>query len=215
MEASLLKFKIERTAHVYTLGQLNEETKDIWIVCHGYGQLASRIIKKFNQLNLDNTYVMAPEGLSKFYYKRKPLIIGSSWMTRENREDEIDDYIQYINSVYDSLPSSGSWRLNVLGFSQGCSTMMRWLDSRRPELYKVIMWAGEFPHDIAYASFKEYFNSASNRFFCVGDTDEFITPERVEGLHAFLVQHELDIEIKQFSGKHEIDRCVLSEVFLE
>jgi predicted esterase len=213
MEANLLKFKIERTAHVYTLGQLNDNTKDIWLVFHGYGQQASRIIKKFNQLNLDDAYIMAPEGLSKFYFKRQPLIIGASWMTKENRIDEIQDYVQYIDKVYASLPSSKSWRLNVLGFSQGCSTMMRWLDHNRPDLNKLVMWAGEFPSDIDYDLYKQYFNLVPHRLFCVGDQDEFVTPERVEQLTGFLDQNKLDITIKRFTGKHEINRDVLSDVF--
>ncbi len=213
MESNLLKFKIERTAHVFTLGELDENTSDVWIVFHGYGQLASRIIKKFDRLDLANAFVMAPEGMSKFYFKRKPLIIGASWMTKENRLDEIQDYVEYIDKVYDSLPSAKTCRLNVLGFSQGCSTMMRWLDHRRPDLHKAVMWAGEFPHDIEYASFKKYFNAIPNRLFCVGDADEFITPERVDQLNDFLDKHEFDIEFKHFIGKHEINRDVLSEVF--
>ena len=76
MESNLLKFKIERTAHVYSLGELSEETTDVWIVFHGYGQLASRIIKKFNHLELDNAYILAPEGISKFYFNLSILLEG-------------------------------------------------------------------------------------------------------------------------------------------
>ncbi len=213
MESSLLKFKIERTAHVYSLGELSGETTDVWIVFHGYGQLASRIIKKFNHLELDNAYILAPEGISKFYFKRDPLILGASWMSKQHREDEIEDYLKYIDAVYDSLPTSNTWRLNVLGFSQGCTTMLRWLDHRRPNLHKLVMWAGQFPHDMQYEEFKEYFNTITQRFFCVGDTDEFVTPERFKKLKAFLGEYEMNLEFKRFIGKHVVDRTILSEVF--
>ena len=213
MESNLLKFKIERTAHVYSLGELNGETTDVWIVFHGYGQLASRIIKKFNHLELDNAYILAPEGISKFYFKRDPLILGASWMSSQHREDEIEDYLKYIDAVYDSLPTSNTWRLNVLGFSQGCTTMMRWLDHRRPNLHKLVMWAGQFPHDMQYEAFKEYFNTITHRFFCVGDSDEFVTPERFKILKDFLGESEMNLEFKHFNGKHVIDRTILSEVY--
>jgi len=39
--------KIEKTAYYYSIGELNNETNEIWIACHGYGQLAKYFIKKF------------------------------------------------------------------------------------------------------------------------------------------------------------------------
>ena len=59
--------KIEKTAHYYSIGELNKQTNELWIVCHGYGQLASFFIDKFKELNKDNRYIVAPEGLNKFY----------------------------------------------------------------------------------------------------------------------------------------------------
>ena len=38
--------KIEKTAYYYSIGELNNETNEIWIACHGYGQLAKYFIKK-------------------------------------------------------------------------------------------------------------------------------------------------------------------------
>ena len=38
--------KVENTAHYVSLGELNRGTKEIWIVCHGYGQLAKFFIRK-------------------------------------------------------------------------------------------------------------------------------------------------------------------------
>jgi hypothetical protein len=41
------QIKIERTARYYTLGELNDNTKTIWFVVHGYGQLSQYFIRKF------------------------------------------------------------------------------------------------------------------------------------------------------------------------
>ena len=57
------------TAPYHTYGTLSEDTKVIIIAFHGYGQLAKYFIQKFDFLNLDNNYVIAPQGLSKFYIK--------------------------------------------------------------------------------------------------------------------------------------------------
>ena len=45
------------------------EEKTIWIVFHGYGQLAKFFLRKFNLLFEDNTLIVAPEGLNHFYLK--------------------------------------------------------------------------------------------------------------------------------------------------
>ena len=59
--------KIEKTAYYYSIGELNNETNEIWIACHGYGQLAKYFIKKFECLEKLNRFIIAPEGFNKFY----------------------------------------------------------------------------------------------------------------------------------------------------
>jgi hypothetical protein len=58
--------QVERTARYYTLGTAGPSTQQFWIACHGYGQLAERLISKFRDLDTDRQFVLAPEGLSKF-----------------------------------------------------------------------------------------------------------------------------------------------------
>ena len=43
-----LLFKVERSARVWTHGELTKQTKRIWIVAHGYGQLSKYFIKILN-----------------------------------------------------------------------------------------------------------------------------------------------------------------------
>lgn len=212
MEAQLNKIKIKRTAHYYTLGTEAENARDIWLVFHGYGQLASRIIRKFDQFDLEHTHVVAPEGLSKFYFKRDPLILGASWMTKHQRLDEIDDYLNYLDDLYASLHLSSSQSFNVLGFSQGSSTMMRWLKHAQPSLAKMINWAGEFPPDIDYDSFVPYLETIGQKYYCVGDKDSFVTPERLKKFSDFMMKIDTTINLQQFEGGHEINRDLLAKL---
>ena len=39
-----LTFQIE--APYYTQGEITERTKEIWIICHGYGQMARYFLRK-------------------------------------------------------------------------------------------------------------------------------------------------------------------------
>src|SRR5688572_13234288 len=93
------------SARYYKSGEINPSTKHIWLVLHGYGQLAQYFLKKFKSIMSTNTIVIAPEGLSKFYLEtlqpegRKSDRVGATWMTRENREMDIRNYIHYLNAV--------------------------------------------------------------------------------------------------------------------
>ena len=57
-----LKITVQTDAYIYTHGEINAETQYCWVVLHGYGQLASNIIRKFEHLD-DKNFVIAPEGL--------------------------------------------------------------------------------------------------------------------------------------------------------
>ena len=75
--------KIEKTARYYSLGDFNEKTEAVWIVCHGYAQLASDFIKDFEPLANETTVIIAPEALSRFYTKGFFGKVGATWMTKE------------------------------------------------------------------------------------------------------------------------------------
>src|SRR3989344_9498015 len=92
-------FTTQRTARYYTIGELNNKTKTIWIVLHGYMQSAAFFIKQFEVLKNDTTFIVAPEALSRAYVNGVSGKVGASWMTKEERESEIADYIFYLNSL--------------------------------------------------------------------------------------------------------------------
>ena len=46
--------------------------------------------------------LIAPEGLSRFYHEDHESI-GASWMTREERLEEIKDYLMYLDLVHDRV----------------------------------------------------------------------------------------------------------------
>ena len=75
---------VKRQARYYTLGTLDTNTKHVYIVLHGYGQLASQIIHKFDDM-ADEVFIIAPEGLSRFYWDGMTGTVGASWMTKEDR----------------------------------------------------------------------------------------------------------------------------------
>jgi predicted esterase len=206
------KFKIEKTAHVYTHGQITEGVRYLWFVTHGYGQLASNIIRKFEHLG-DEHFVIAPEGLSRFYWNFKTNEIGANWMTKQDRLNEIDDYTRYLSLVFknfkEKLPPSV--KIVFLGFSQGCATQLRWITQVLPDFNHLILWAGLLPEDIDYQPFIHYFKNKKIHFLC-GDEDEFIDDKRLKWHLDFAGKNQLPMKYHRFEGKHEILVDVLNDL---
>src|SRR5881296_2809116 len=63
---------VSRTARYFTLGDCSPGVGEVWFVCHGYGQLASRFLEKLRVLDDGRRYLLAPEGLSRFYLSESP-----------------------------------------------------------------------------------------------------------------------------------------------
>ncbi|MBL4653973.1 MAG: hypothetical protein JKY53_14090, partial [Flavobacteriales bacterium] len=121
--------QITKTGRYFSLGSLSKKTTSVWIVCHGYGQLANYFLRNFNVLEDENTYIVAPEGFHRYYLNGFSGRVGASWMTKEDRLSDIDDYVNYLDRVYKSIFSKIDRKnatVNVLGFSQGGATTTSW-----------------------------------------------------------------------------------------
>ena len=92
---------VSRTARYHQLGELSAMTRRVWFVAHGYGQLAAYFIRHFAPLTAADPHlvVVAPEGLSRFYLNGTGGRVGATWMTKEDRLAEIEDYVAYLNQL--------------------------------------------------------------------------------------------------------------------
>lgn len=144
MQQQTLQFSYE--ARYCTLGQPGGPS---WLVCHGYGQLAPYFIRHFQSLANAGHYIVAPEGLSRFYLQENSGRVGASWMTREERFTDIGNYLRYLDAVANKTGLTDAPEVNLLGFSQGVATICRWA-MHTPLLYKkLVLWAGVFPPDVS------------------------------------------------------------------
>ena len=213
MEPRITKLQVQRTAHVAELGNDIEKASQIWMVLHGYGQLANRIIRKFDKLNLDDIYTIAPEGLNKFYWHDENRTPVATWMTKHERQDEIDNYLSYLDQVYETMiiPHLDHAEFNILGFSQGTATMWRWINHKRPQLNKVIQWAGEFPPEPDYKALQKHLKSVDLQFV-YGNRDKFIDGPFGERIFKQIEEKPFDMNIVTYEGEHRIDRNVLKSL---
>ena len=201
-------FLTSRSARYFTLGSPSD-ARAMWFVCHGYGQLASRFLERFRPLEGEGRCIVAPEGLSRFYLTDSPAErrVGASWMTREDRLHEIDDYVHYLDALHTKIVPQGA-TLTALGFSQGTATVCRWAALGAARIDRLIVWGGEVPPDLDLARAAPRLRAA-RLTFVYGTRDEFFTPKIVAATEARLRAHELPYELISFDGGHEIDAATL------
>jgi len=209
--------QVVRTARYYQLGPTDGGVQELWFVLHGYGQLASYFIKHFQPLENGKRRIVAPEALSRFYLDGVSGRVGASWMTREDRLAEIDDYVRYLDAVYQAVTvPSGQTQppLTVLGFSQGTATACRWLDRSRVPCERLILWAGRIPPDLDLERADSPFRKMRVTLV-IGSTDEFATPQVLAEEETRLRAFGIAYELRRFQGGHEMHRPTLLRLVSE
>jgi predicted esterase len=203
-------FSTSRSARYFTLGS-PEHAAELWLVCHGYGQLASRFLERFRPLEAERRCIVAPEGLSRFYLTESPAErrVGASWMTREDRRHEIDDYVRYLDALYAEIVPRNA-RVTALGFSQGTATVGRWTAFGSARVDRLIVWGGEVPPDLDLADARVGERLRAAKLTLVfGSRDQFFTPKIVAATESRLREHKIPYELVRFEGGHEIDDATL------
>jgi predicted esterase len=200
--------KTTRTARYFTLGN-TAGVNDILFVLHGYGQLASIFIAEFTELQLPGRLIIAPEGLNRFYAKGLGGKPGATWMTSEDRDNEIADYIEYLDKLYSAMvPKHFKGRISVLGFSQGVATASRWIHHSAFRFTNFVICSG----DIAYELRNPLSEKISNLHcsYITGNNDPLLTSENKVAVNALM--QELNAQIYIFEGGHQLHMQTLKEI---
>lgn len=204
--------KTEKTGRFYLSRDPDERTKNLFLLIHGYGQLASDFIKEFKIWDNDENLLIAPEGLSKFYAKGEP---GASWMTKEDRENEISDYLNFLDGVMalanDKLPFPPE-RINFLGFSQGVHTAVRFAIHTYLKIDNLILCSSDFPKDADFVKLKMKVDGGMKMYYVYGTKDKAIRLENFEKSEELLREKEINFEIKVFDGEHKINEDILIRI---
>ena len=203
-----------KTGKYYVLGESGNKTKNIWFALHGYGYLASDFAEKFKDTANEDTLVFVPEALNKFYVKGFYGKTGASWMTKSDRENEIQDYINFLNNVYNREVTKifkPDLKINLFGFSQGTATASRWVMHNKFKADKLILWGGSLPRDTDYKKARITFTTTS-LIIVVGKNDEFITEENLLAELKTLDENKICYVLKRYDGKHEVQSDLLNEL---
>ncbi len=210
MEAIQQELHFQFNARYYQLGQIDGAT-EVWYVLHGYGQLAQYFVQKFKPLSEKGICVIAPEGLSRFYLQGNLGRVGATWMTKENRLMDIENYITYLDSIHQKEIGKRNIKTTLFGFSQGAATVMRWAMNGKINFDRLILWAGLFPPDMDFEKGAELLKD-KKIIEVLGKQDRFITKDRMEEMMQLNLKLKINPTIIEFEGRHEIDESVLKKL---
>ena len=199
------KIPIQKTARVVSQGN-PEKAKIAILALHGYGQLVQYFLRKLHTLSEDDLFIVAPEGLHRFYLEGTSGRVGASWMTKEERADDMQDNMKYLDAIYEKYFSEANFdKFIVLGFSQGAATAARWIEHTQNRIDAFIQWAGVFPPDLDL-TLKGATFATLRHFYVVGNEDPYFNEtERVNTQKTWLLENGLAPEFVDFQGGHSID----------
>ncbi len=202
---------VRRTARYHTLGDAMT-AKEIWIVLHGYGHLARFFLNAFEGSEQDR-FIVAPEALNRFYTTADFTRVGASWMTREDREQEIGDQIAYMDALVERTRSAcrRAQALNVLGFSQGVSVQCRWSMMGAVAPDRLVIWSGKMPPELEARRMGQRWKTT--RIDLVhGEADDVVKEDALKDNEAMLRASGLKFATHRFPGGHDLDAVLLQRL---
>ena len=207
-------FVAPKTTRYAQVGDVTEDIKELVIALHGYGQLAPEFAKSFTPIASGSRLIICPEALSRFYTSHRKRIVGATWMTYEDREFEIMDYVLYLDNLVsgflNDLPAD--IRITVLGFSQGCPTATRWVGNDGIAPDRLILWGADPAHDLSEDEW-DVLADVPEIVLVAGSEDKYISEDRLIRAEEALRDHQCSFQTIRYDGGHEIEPDQLIPLF--
>lgn len=204
---------VSRRARYYTLGDV-AGAHELWVVLHGYGQLAADFASEFELVVTPGRAVVVPEALNRYYKdaaadaaRHLDTPLGTTWMTRMHRDAEIADYVEYLDAVVEATQSAGA-RLCVLGFSQGVATATRWMAFGSRSFERAVLWAGTVPPDLDLSRHVARFPAVGVEYV-MGTRDRASEWIDLPQVQKRFKEAGIGFELHRFEGGHRLDRDTL------
>lgn len=184
------------------------------IVLHGFGQRADEFSKVFAALPAQGILVAAPQGPHQFYPKFPAREVGSSWLTRYERDQSVADFIGYMQQFVELLQNEYAadlTRLYVLGFSQGVSMAYRFWVHHAAPVRGIIAVSSDLPPDVVAR-----LNSArpTKVLLVHGREDKMISIHKSREAETILRAHAIPVELLEFDGGHCVPSLAMEKIAL-
>lgn len=194
----------------------SNQEKDVWLIFHGYGQLAEFFLRKFRSFDSPDRLIIAPEGTNHCYLEGFGGRVGANWMTSHDRDLAIANNDRFLDKLMEDILRNfekDEPRIHILGFSQGAATATRWASRWSISVESLILWAGGFAADMDVTFAKDIFLDTKITVV-FGSQDKLMTDESIAKQDIFLSQLGKKSQKIVFEGGHELDMSVLEKIFL-
>jgi predicted esterase len=207
-----------RTGRFATIGDPTTARR-CWFVLHGYGQLIERVLRRFEGVVPPDTYLVAPEGLSRFYTQMpRPDgshldLVGATWMTRASRDDDIADALRWLEQIRQETTAllPAGIPVGVLAFSQGVAMATRWLAMETFTASQFVAWAGRPAVDAEEAPLARQL-AVAQVTLVAGDADPFVSDTARDEVLATLRRWQPAAQTMMFAGGHHLDPATLGSL---
>lgn len=170
---------------------------------HGYRENATRHLAELERIpGAEAWALLAVDALHAFYAGSTGEVLRG-WMTRELREEAIEDNVGYVRRILDVVRPEVGWTvpLAFLGFSQGASMAWRAVllsghGGAPPP--KVIALAGDIPPELA----KHEGPFPEQVLLAHGDQDEWYNQEKLQADVQLLRAKGIEPKTLTFAGGH-------------
>jgi predicted esterase len=196
--------QIRKTVRYFISKKIDEKVKRVVFVLHGYAQNGDDFLKSCLALANEETLLVAPEGMSKFYWKDFTSNPSSSWMTSLERENELMDTMNYLSQVLmqvkTQLPKEGI-KYGCLGFSQGAAAASRFACNPYLNCQDLFLYAGGPAHDLNWDALPK-----DLKFHLIyGDEDPLVSASQAAKVEAYIKGKKVQVSHFKFKGKHKIE----------
>lgn len=161
--------------------------------------------------------LVAPEALNRHYTGEvvaRDATIGATWMTKAERENEIRDYVAYLDDVHALMMERFNGApppVTILGFSQGGAAGVRWAAFGKVRVARLIVWASSLPPDVDFRALKSKQTDARYAYVA-GAQDKYITAKVLEAQHGMLRGAGIAFDALSFDGGHRLDDQTLQQL---
>lgn len=205
--------RFEYESHYFLSHEPTFQEKEIWLVVHGYGQLAEFFIRKFKSFFSPERLFIAPEGTNYNYLEGFQGRVGANWMTKHERETAIANNHRLLDQLMHSFLEKyhEKPKINVFGFSQGAATATRWATQSKGKIDTLVLWSGGFALDLNMEAANNAFSN-TDLILVLGDKDELITPESIQKQEELILSLNKEVIRFDFNGGHELETGVLDKI---
>ncbi len=205
--------RFEYESHYFLSQEPTFQEKEIWLVVHGYGQLAEFFVRKFKKFFSPEILFIAPEGTNYNYLEGFQGRVGANWMTKHERENAIENNHRLLNKLIGSFLDKYQERpkIKVLGFSQGAATATRWASVWDGKIETLVLWSGGFALDLNMKAADQAF-SETELILVLGEKDDLINPESIKKQEELILSLGKSVKRISFDGGHELDTDVMEKI---